>query len=137
MLNMYKTHRGSKMKVIKDHLILSLWFALWWPNSFRIFIHVRGGTQDTLEKGGYPLQYSGLENSMDCIVHGAANGQTGLSNFHFYYSQRIHTLMRMGVQFRDVGRNSYCSRYSKRTSSSWLLIVKGENLQTDYSTQQN
>ena len=23
------------------------------------------------EGKGYPLQYSGLENSMDCIVHGA------------------------------------------------------------------
>ena len=34
------------------------------------------------EGKGYPLQYSGLENSMDCIVHGAAKIQTGLSNFH-------------------------------------------------------
>ena len=24
------------------------------------------------ERIGYPLQYSGLENSMDCIVHGIA-----------------------------------------------------------------
>ena len=24
----------------------------------------------------YPLQYSGLENSMDCIVHGVAKGWT-------------------------------------------------------------
>ena len=24
---------------------------------------------------GYPLQYSGLENSMDCIVHGVAKRQ--------------------------------------------------------------
>ena len=24
---------------------------------------------------GYPLQYSGLENSMDCIVHGVAKTQ--------------------------------------------------------------
>ena len=24
----------------------------------------------------YPLQYSGLENFMDCIVHGVANSQT-------------------------------------------------------------
>jgi len=24
------------------------------------------------EEKGYPLQYSGLENSMDCIVHGVA-----------------------------------------------------------------
>ena len=31
----------------------------------------------------YPLQYSGLENSMDCIVHGVAKSQTRLSNFHF------------------------------------------------------
>ena len=31
------------------------------------------GCQDPLEKGkGYPLQYSGLENSMDCMVHGVA-----------------------------------------------------------------
>ena len=25
-------------------------------------------------KGGYPLQYSGLENSMDYTAHGVANG---------------------------------------------------------------
>jgi len=28
------------------------------------------------EGKGYPLQYSGLENSMDCIVHGIANSWT-------------------------------------------------------------
>ena len=35
------------------------------------------------EGKGYPLQYSGLENSMDCIVHGVAKNWTRLSNFHF------------------------------------------------------
>ena len=30
------------------------------------------------EGKGYPLQYSGLENSMDCIVHGVANSRTQL-----------------------------------------------------------
>ena len=35
------------------------------------------------EWNGYPLQYSGLENTMDCIVHGVAKSQTQLSNFHF------------------------------------------------------
>ena len=35
------------------------------------------GWEDTLEKAkGYPLQYSGLENSMDYIVHGVAKSQT-------------------------------------------------------------
>ena len=28
------------------------------------------------EGKGYPLQYSGLENSMDCIVYGVAKSQT-------------------------------------------------------------
>ena len=28
------------------------------------------------EGEGYPLQYSGLENSMDCIVHGITKSRT-------------------------------------------------------------
>ena len=37
------------------------------------------------EGKGYPLQYSGLENSMDPIVHRVANSQTRLSDFHFLF----------------------------------------------------
>ena len=33
------------------------------------------------EEKGYPLQCSGLENSMDCIVHGVSKSQTQLSDF--------------------------------------------------------
>ena len=41
------------------------------------------------EEKGYPLQYSGLENSMDrgvwrAIVRGITKSWTRLSNFHFY-----------------------------------------------------
>ena len=35
------------------------------------------------EEKGYPLQYSGLENSIDCIVHGVAKSEAPLSDFHF------------------------------------------------------
>ena len=28
------------------------------------------------EGKGYPLQYSGLDNSMDCLAHGVAKSQT-------------------------------------------------------------
>ena len=35
------------------------------------------------EGKGYPLQYSGLQNSMDCIVHGVTKSRTRLSDFHF------------------------------------------------------
>ena len=46
------------------------------------------------EGKGYPLQYSGLENSMDSIVQGVTKNQTRLSNFHFIslYSD-IHSLI--------------------------------------------
>ena len=35
------------------------------------------------EGKGYPLQYSGLENSMDFIDHGVAKSRTQLRDFHF------------------------------------------------------
>ena len=35
------------------------------------------------EGQGYPLQYSGLENSMDCIVHGVSKSRTQPNDFHF------------------------------------------------------
>ena len=38
------------------------------------------------EGNSYPLQYSGLENSMDCIVHGIEKRQTRLSDLHFTHS---------------------------------------------------
>ena len=41
-----------------------------------------------VEGKGYPYQYSRLENSMDCIVHGVAKSQTWLCDFHFYFHCR-------------------------------------------------
>ena len=35
------------------------------------------------EGKGSPLQYSGLENSMDCTVHGVVKSRTRLSDFPF------------------------------------------------------
>ena len=44
------------------------------------------GWEELLEKGKhYPLQYSGLENSMDSIVHGVTKSWTQLSDFHFHF----------------------------------------------------
>ena len=36
------------------------------------------------EGNSYPLQSSGLENSMDCMVPGVEKSQTQLSDFHFH-----------------------------------------------------
>ena len=35
------------------------------------------------EGKGYSLQYSDLDNFMNCVVHGVAKSWTVLSNFHF------------------------------------------------------
>ena len=53
---------------------------------------------------GYPLQYPGLENSMDCIAHGVAESQTRLSNFHFRASLRAQLVKNLpAMQETPVG----------------------------------
>ena len=47
------------------------------------------------EGKGYPLQYSGLENPMDCIVHGVTKSQTGLSDFHFHFMEILYEAKRI------------------------------------------
>ena len=41
------------------------------------------------EGNSYPLQHSGLENSMDYTVHGVTKSWTQLSNFHSSLSRMI------------------------------------------------
>ena len=37
------------------------------------------------EGKGYPLRYSGLENSMDCSAHAVTKSRTQLNDFHFLF----------------------------------------------------
>ena len=65
------------------------------------------------EGKGDAFQYSGLENSQDCIVHGVAKSQTWLSDFHFTYLPP---------------EKSVCRSRSDRTrhgTIDWLQIGKG------------
>ena len=73
--------------------------------------------EDPLEKGkGYPLQYSGLENSMDCIVHGVAKSQTRLSNFHFHFS--LCQLLACLLSHAFCGLSMYCS------ALQWTIFLR-------------
>ena len=75
----------------------------WWATVHRVAKSLPGGSvgkESTCNAGdtglipglerspgegkGYPLQYSGLEHSMDCIVYGVTKSRTRLSNFHFH-----------------------------------------------------
>ena len=62
------------------------------------------------EGKGYPFQYSGLENAMDCIVHGVANSRTQLSDFHFQQSVDFEHSLSMFIYLYKVvtlgGRSS-------------------------------
>ena len=53
------------------------------------------------EGKGYSLQYSGLKNSMDCIVHGVAKSRIQLSDFHKLASLlSLHALQAQSQQHR-------------------------------------
>ena len=48
------------------------------------------------EGKGYPLQYSGLENSMDCIVHRVSKSRTQLSEFG-----SMGSMIKIGINFSE------------------------------------
>ena len=45
---------------------------------------IPGSGRSAGEGNGYPLQYYGLENSVDSVVHGVAKSRTRLSGFHVH-----------------------------------------------------
>ena len=45
---------------------------------------IPGTGRSAAEGKGYPIQYSGLENSVNCIVRGVARSQTRLSDFRYH-----------------------------------------------------
>ena len=47
---------------------------------------IPGLGRSSWEQKGYPFQYSGLKNSMDCRVHWVTKSWTWLSDFHFLRS---------------------------------------------------
>ena len=57
------------------------------------------------EGNSYPLQYSGLENSMDCMVHAVAKKWTRLSDsrFHSGASLTAQTVRNLPVMLGDSG----------------------------------
>ena len=50
------------------------------------------------EGKGYPLQYFGLENSMDYTVHGVTKSRTRLSDFHY---DTIHEVAKSQTRLSD------------------------------------
>ena len=53
------------------------------PAMRETWVQSLGWERSSGEGKGYPLQYAGLENSMDCILHGLMKSQTQLASFTF------------------------------------------------------
>ena len=57
------------------------------------------GWKDSPGEGkGNPFHYFGLENYMDCIVHGVTKSQTQLSDFHFTSLEEVPMLHCLGTR---------------------------------------
>ena len=76
----------------------------------------------------YPLQYSGLENSMDWIVHGIAKSRTRLSDFHFHCQWRQHRFHPWsGKSTRNSEKQSPCIATTEPTCCNyWSLSTESQ-----------
>ena len=77
------------------------------------------------EGKGCPLQYSGLENTVDCIVHGVTKNQTQLSDFHW----QIKGLQPCteNIQWQEHMQRSWCGiRIESSTETNSCLWPLGE-----------
>ena len=72
------------------------------------------------EGKGFPLQYSGLENSMDCTVHGEAKSQTRLSDYYFH--NPFHPSEHLGHPFCSTFMPLTTHFLSLETARSFVLI---------------
>ena len=71
------------------------------------------------EGKGYPLQYSGLENSMDCIVHGSQRVRHDWVTFTFtYYVPGLYWVLKCIVWF-DFPNNP-------QNTEAWCYFIEDE-----------
>ena len=73
------------------------------------------------EGKGYPLQYSGLENSMDYTVHGVHKSWTRLSFFHLADNHSAGVLARSAME-REAPKTSAWSEVITGFSSRGRLV---------------
>ena len=72
------------------------------------------------EGNSYPLQYSGLEISMDCIVHGVTKSWTQLHDFHFHF---------FSDRFSFLGLQNHCGLSAAR-KLKYAFSLEGKLWQT-------
>ena len=91
------------------------------------------------EGKGYPLQYSGLENSMDSIVHQVTKNWTRLSNFHsltqIIVTSKVKYNMRGLVECLPCGRKPTNNAMVKFFSPKLSISLLDSSLLGPFSSQ--
>ena len=82
------------------------------------------------EGKGYPLQYSDLENSMDCIVHMIAKSWTQLGDLHFHHIMDKSITSFLGHQPTHLGLSTHIfwSKTFSEIFSSFFFSEIGSHL---------
>ena len=86
------TNSRSSLKLMSTRASLIVQLVKNLPARRETWVQSLGLGESPGEGKVYPLQYSCLENSMDCMVHGVAKSWTRLSDFHFHYKFSTRTL---------------------------------------------
>ena len=82
------------------------------------------------ERNSYPLQYSGLENSMDCIVHQVAKSWTRLSDFHFHANnkQSKNKVKKKKSIYNSTKVNKILTNWVLYTENYKILLKENDDL---------
>ena len=90
------------------------------------------------EGKGYPLQYSGLEDSMNCIVRGVTKNLTRLSYFHFHLEMKCPeshypSLLQIWTLKFEGSSCGFCSLMMPSVSPTWIkailiMVLRGTTL---------
>ena len=83
-MNKHKYRRPFLLIFFFLAVLASLILRSWNASSMNLRKYKEAWVFNIWEGNSYPLQYSSLENSMDCIVHRVTKSRTRLSSFHFY-----------------------------------------------------
>ena len=79
------------------------------------------------EEKGYPLQYSGLENSLDCIVHGVTKSLRRIPTFTFilYHTILYYTLVNCTIGEGNGTPLQYSCLENPMDGGAWWAAVHG------------
>ena len=92
---------------------------------------IPGSGKSPGEGNGYPLQYSGLENSMDC-AHGVAKSWTRLRDFHFTSLQTHIRKVFLSEQCKQIEENNRMgkTRDTKGTFQAKMATIRDKRSST-------